>query len=223
MGIGAVNLDAVSDVSRRPTGGVHRAAFLDRDGVINAMWWDPTHGTVDSPTNPDQFRMLPGVPEAICRLRALGFRIAVVSNQPGIAKGKMTPHLLDAITQKMRDELRSAGALLEGVYYCLHHPDAALAAYRGDCQCRKPRPGLLRQAAEELAIDPSRSYMIGDGVVDVQAGKGVGCTTIWLGNPRCDVCKLMDERDARPDYTAPTLYAAVQLIEQRETRHADFR
>lgn len=222
MGIGSVNRFAMVGVGGRTASRRDRAVFLDRDGVINAMWWDPTHGVVDSPSNPDQFQILPGVPEAICRLRALGFQIVVVSNQPGIAKGKMVPHLLDAITQKMRDELRPAGALVDGVYYCLHHPEAALPAYRRDCQCRKPRPGLLRQAATDLAIDPSRSYMIGDGVIDVQAGKAVGCTTMWIGNLKCDVCKIMDERDARPDFTAPTLHSAVQLIEQQEARHADF-
>lgn len=200
-----------------------RAVFLDRDGVINAMWLDPDHGTVDSPANPDQFRLLPGVSEAVCRLRALGFRIVVVSNQPGIAKGKMVPDLLDAITRKMEDELRRAGALLDGVYYCLHHPAAALPAYRQDCGCRKPRPGLLRRAAEELGIDLGRSYMIGDGLHDVQAGRAVGCTTIWLGNLKCEICKVVEENDARPDYVGAALYEAAQLIEQREGSRGDLR
>lgn len=194
-----------------------RAVFLDRDGVINAMWLDPEHGTVDSPAHPDQFRLLPGVPEAVRRLRGLGFRIVVVSNQPGIAKGKMVPGLLDAITRKMEDELRTAGASLDGVYYCLHHPAAALRAYRQDCGCRKPRPGLLRRAAEELGIDPERSYMIGDGLSDVQAGKAVGCTTIWLGNLKCEICKAMDENGVRPDYAELTLHDAARLIEERES------
>lgn len=221
MGIDTVARRNLPDAGRAPAPG--RAVFLDRDGVINAMWWDPDHGTVDSPASPDQFRLLPGVPEAIRRLRALGFRIVVVSNQPGIGKGKMTPHLLDAITGKMHDELRSAGVALDGVYYCLHHPEARLDAYRQDCRCRKPRPGLLRQAARDLAIDPSRSYMVGDGVTDIQAGKAVGCTTIWLGRLKCDVCRIMQDTDARPDYVTATLYEAAHLITRREVRHANLR
>lgn len=200
-----------------------RAVFVDRDGVINAMWWDLEHGTVDSPANPDQFQLLPGVSEGIARLRALGFRIVVVSNQPGIAKGKMVPYLLNAITCKMEDELRSAGASLDGVYYCLHHPEAVLPAYRQNCECRKPRPGLLRQAAGELEIDLGRSYMIGDGLTDIQAGKAVGCTTIWLGNLKCEVCTVMDENGARPEYVALSLYEASQLIAEREGSRGDLQ
>lgn len=211
------------EVISRPSAGAHRAIFLDRDGVINAMWLDPDHGTVDSPIHPDQFRLLPGVPEAIRHLRALGFRIVVVSNQPGIGKGKMAAHVLGAITRNMRAELAAAGAPLDAVYYCLHHPEAALSVYRQDCQCRKPRPGLIRRAGAELALDLSRSYMIGDGVVDIQAGKAVGCTTIWLGTLKCEMCKVMRQRDAEPDHVAATLYEAAQLIGEKEACHADFR
>jgi D-glycero-D-manno-heptose 1,7-bisphosphate phosphatase len=202
---------------------MNRAVFLDRDGVINEMWWEPDHGIVDSPARPDQFRILPGVPAAIRQLRSLGFRIVVVSNQPGIGKGKMTPSGLEAVTQKMHDELTAAGAPLDAVYYCLHHPNAALLSYRQQCHCRKPRPGLLRRASEELAIDLSRSYMIGDGVVDVQAGRAARCTTIWLGTVKCDMCKVMHQHDARPDHIAASLDEAAHLITERETCHADFR
>ncbi len=218
MGIGSLACREAADVGRPPIRG--RAVFLDRDGVVNAMWWDPDHGTVDSPANPDQFHILAGVPQAIARLQALGFRVVVVSNQPGIGKGKMAPHLLEAITRKMHDELRSAGVALDGVYYCLHHPEATLAVYRQECQCRKPLPGLLHQAAQALGIDPSRSYMIGDGVTDIQAGKAVGCTTIWLGRLKCDVCRVMQDADARPDYVRATLAEAAELITEREARHA---
>lgn len=200
-----------------------RAVFLDRDGVINAMWVDPEHGTVDSPAHPDQFQLLPGVPEAFRRLRHLGFRLVVVSNQPGIAKGKMAPHLLDAITREMQGALRLAGASLDGVYYCLHHPEAVLPSYREKCECRKPRPGLLRQAANELEIHLGRSYMIGDGLTDVQAGRAVGCTTIWLGKLKCEICRVMDENGSRPDYISLTLSQAAELIEQMEGPHGNLR
>jgi D-glycero-D-manno-heptose 1,7-bisphosphate phosphatase len=200
-----------------------RAVFLDRDGVINAMCWDPDHGLVDSPSRPEEFRLLPGVTEALHDLRALGFRLVVVSNQPGIAKGKLTLRLLEAITHTMCAALRDAGIELDGIYYCLHHPEAIVPAYRHACDCRKPRPGLLRQAACNLGLDPARSYMVGDGVTDVLAGKAAGCTTIWLGRLKCDVCRVMQEADARPDHVTTTLREAAQLITRRETCHADLR
>jgi D-glycero-D-manno-heptose 1,7-bisphosphate phosphatase len=223
VGIDPVNRDDVVPGAAQPPVGDPRAVFLDRDGVINGMWWDPDHGTVDSPANPDQFRLLPGVPEAIRELRALGFRIVVVSNQPGIGKGKMAPHLLDAITQKMRAELAGGGARLDAVYYCLHHPEAARSEYRQECPCRKPRPGLLRRAADDLAIDLARSYMVGDGVVDIQAGRAVRCTTIWLGTVKCETCQVMRQLDASPHYVAASLAEAAKLIAEMETCHADLR
>jgi D-glycero-D-manno-heptose 1,7-bisphosphate phosphatase len=185
---------------------------LDRDGTINGMVYDPEFGLVDSPQNAEQFQLLPGVPEAVRLINELGFLAIVVSNQPGIAKGKCTSGGLEAITQKMHDELSRAGAHLDAVRYCLHHPEAALKEYRVVCNCRKPRPGLLQQAADELAIDLRASFMVGDGLTDVLAGKAVGCTTILLGNHKCDTCKVMEERGARPDSVFPDLLAAVGFI-----------
>jgi D-glycero-D-manno-heptose 1,7-bisphosphate phosphatase len=192
----------------------HRATFLDRDGVINAMWLDPEHGIVDSPTNPEQFRLLPNVVPAIQILRDMGLLIVVVSNQPGIAKGKMVPHLLEAITQKMHTELATGGAKVDAVYYCLHHPEAIIDQYRIICNCRKPRPGLLKQAASELSLDLGRSYMIGDGINDVLAGKAVGCTTVWLGSTKCDQCQILRKEGAWPDFTVDGLLAAAKLIQR---------
>jgi D-glycero-D-manno-heptose 1,7-bisphosphate phosphatase len=193
-------------------GPLRRGVFLDRDGVINAMWHDAEHGTVDSPANPEQWMMLDGVAAAIARLNGAGFAVAVVSNQPGIAKRKLTPALLDAITRCMRAGLAAEGARLDGVYYCLHHPDAVIPEYRVACDCRKPAPGLLRRAASELDVDLASSYMIGDGVTDVQAGNRAGCTTIWIGARKCDVCALMRTPEATPRLTAPDLAAAVDLL-----------
>ena len=191
---------------------MRRAVFLDRDGVINDMVYDPDHGIVDSPQNPDQFHLLPGVGIAIRDINQLGYLAVVVSNQPGIAKGKCTPALLSAVTAKMERQLAESGARLDGVYYCLHHPDAALGEYRLVCDCRKPKAGLLYQAAAELGIDLSRSYMIGDGLTDVQAGKKAGCTTVFIGSQRCDVCRLMMKLDVRPDLIVPNLSEAVRRI-----------
>jgi D-glycero-D-manno-heptose 1,7-bisphosphate phosphatase len=191
-----------------------RGVFLDRDGVINRMVYDAEHGTVDSPTNPDQFEMIPGAAAAIRALNQLELPVVVVSNQPGIAKGKMTSALLSAITDKMQAELAAAGAQLDGVYYCLHHPDAVLSDYHLQCDCRKPKPGLLQRAANELGISLADSWMIGDGLVDVQAGRAAGCVTVWLGTLKCDVCQIAREKNAMPDRVAADLAEAARMIAQ---------
>ncbi|MBT4431719.1 MAG: HAD-IIIA family hydrolase [Nitrospinaceae bacterium] len=193
-----------------------RAIFLDRDGVINPMCLNPDHGTVDSPANPDQFNILPGVTDTICRFREMGFAVVVISNQPGVAKGKMVPDLLNEITEKMKRLLYHSGAELDGIYYCLHHPDALLPEYRELCECRKPKPGLLLRAAEELEIDLKSSFMIGDGLTDVLAGQSVGCRTVWLGNLKCEICREMDKHRVRPDFVADNLPDSLKFIEPDE-------
>lgn len=192
-----------------------RGVLLDRDGVINRMVYDAEHGTVDSPANPDQFELLPGAAAAVHTLNQLGLPVAIVSNQPGVAKGKMTSALQEAITSKMHAELAAAGAHLDGVYYCQHHPDAKLAEYRVRCECRKPRPGLLLRAADELGISLVDSWMIGDGLIDVQAGQAAGCMTVWLGAWKCDVCHIARDKNATPTCIASDLAGAIRIIAER--------
>jgi D-glycero-D-manno-heptose 1,7-bisphosphate phosphatase len=217
MGIGGTLKKGVELMADK---GGRRAVFLDRDGCINAMVYHAEFGLVDSPQNPAEFRLLEGVAEAIRLLHELGFLAVVVSNQPGIAKGKCTAQLVEAITAQMQRELAAGGAQLDGIYYCLHHPEAELDEYRLACDCRKPKPGLLLRAAAELGIDLRVSHMIGDGLTDVLAGRAAGCHTILLGRERCDLCRVMEELDARPDDYAPQLLAAARLIEAVSRRTA---
>ncbi len=193
-----------------------RGVFLDRDGVINAMVYDPDHGIIDSPTNLNQFRLLPGAGEAIKGIKEMGFLAVVISNQPGIAKDKFSLEILQAIDKKMKEELAQFGAHLDKIYYCFHHPEAIKKEYRKNSSYRKPNPGLLLKAAEELKIDLTSSYMIGDGLTDVQAGKRAGCKTILLGRLKCDLCKMMEDLEAKPDLIASDLSEAVKLIEKVE-------
>lgn len=186
-----------------------RAVFLDRDGVINSYVCHSEFGTVDSPATPDEFVLSEGVCDALEALHRLGFLLIVISNQPGIAKGRFTPALLDATTQKMKNE---CAGLLDAVYYCLHHPQAVLPEYRQQCECRKPKPGLLFQAAREWDVDLANSYMIGDGVVDVAAGKAAGVTSIFIGNRKCYLCTEFKEQDAVPDFIAEDLKTAAGII-----------
>jgi D-glycero-D-manno-heptose 1,7-bisphosphate phosphatase len=189
-----------------------KAVFLDRDGVINALVYYPEQGIVDSPFTVEQFRLLPGVGEAINNLHEMGYKIILVSNQPGIAKGNMSKETFEEIATKMKGELARQGAFLDAEYYCFHHPEAKIGRFKANCECRKPKPGLLLQAANEMDIDLPHSWMIGDGLTDVKAGKDTGCKTVLLGRMKCELCHLMHEEDARPDTICLDLLEAAKKV-----------
>jgi D-glycero-D-manno-heptose 1,7-bisphosphate phosphatase len=193
---------------------MNRAVFLDRDGVINEIVYFPELGVLDSPLNPGQFRLLPGAAEAIGILNRLGLKVILASNQPSIAKGKMTEKTFERVRSKMGKELREKGAYIDAEYYCFHHPLAKDARYRVDCECRKPKPGLLLKAAKDLGVDLSRSYVVGDSLTDIKAGKAVGCRTFLIGNLKCDLCRLMEDECVKPDLIVPSLLAAAKIIEK---------
>ena len=189
-----------------------KAIFLDRDGVINELIYYQEQGIIDSPFTVEQFRLLPGVSEAIRKLHEMDYKVVLVSNQPGVAKGHMSEQTFDKIKQKMKEELAKEGAFLDGEYYCLHHPEAKVERLAVNCECRKPKPGLLLIAAKEMGIDLSQSWMIGDGLTDVKAGKGAGTRTILLGRMKCELCQLMDEQDAKPDSMCSNLLEVTKMI-----------
>ncbi len=176
------------------------------------MVYNPEHGVLDTPLNPKEFSLLPRVGEAIHAINQMEFLAVVISNQPGVAKGKMTLPLLNAITEKMLEEVEKSGAKLDKIFYCLHHPEAVLAEYRQICDCRKPKAGLLLKASQELGINLKLSYMIGDGVTDIQAGKEVGCKTIWIGKKKCETCEIFQDIKVNPDFTASNLLQAISFI-----------
>ncbi len=189
-----------------------KAVFLDRDGVINELIYYREQGIIDSPFTVEQFSLLPGVSEAIKKLRETDYKVILVSNQPGIAKGHMSQKTFDKIREKMKEELAKDGALLDGEYYCFHHPEAKIEKLKVNCECRKPKPGLLLQAAKEMDIDLPHSWMIGDGLTDIKAGKDAGVRTILVGRMKCELCRLMDEENARPDAVCPDLLEATKVI-----------
>ena len=149
-----------------------RAVLLDRDGVINVereyLW------AVDA------FEFVPGAVDALKRLADAGWRLVVVTNQSGIARGYYTEDDYQRLTAHMRARLARAGVQLNAVLHCPHLPDAAVDAYRMQCDCRKPAPGLLLRAARQLSLDLSRSVLIGDKLSDVQAGRAAGVGRCWL-------------------------------------------
>ncbi len=130
-----------------------KAVFLDRDGVINELIYYPEQGVVDSPFTVEQLRLLPGVGVAINKFHEMGYKVILVSNQPGIAKGFISAETFDSIRDKMKEELAKEGSSLDGEYYCFHHSQAKVDELKANCNCRKPKPGLLLQAARDMDID----------------------------------------------------------------------
>jgi histidinol-phosphate phosphatase family protein len=194
-----------------------KAVLLDRDGVINALVYHEDAGVIDAPFKRSQFKVLPRVPEAIRFLNALGLRVAVVSNQPGIAKGHLKLGILKAFENKMLSQIRSEGGRIDGIFYCLHHPEAKLSKLRQQCHCRKPETGLLEQAAEELQVSLEQCYMIGDGIPDLLAGTRAGCRTIFIGRWKCEICQFTEAPHVHPAFVAEDLWEAAQLIRSEMT------
>ncbi len=149
-----------------------RAAFLDRDGVLNE-----DHGYVH---RIDDFHWMAGAVAALQRLQQAGYALVVVTNQAGIAKGLYTPADLDLLHNHMRAQLQQQGVALTGVYACPHHPEALLPAYRQACACRKPQPGMLLQAAQEHRLDLAASNLFGDKPSDIEAARRAGVGRSWL-------------------------------------------
>jgi len=154
-----------------------KAIFLDRDGTINKY--------VGFLRNIDEFELIPGVAEAIKRINSSGYLAIVVTNQPVIARGEVTVPELQEIHNKMETLLGADGAYLDAIYYCPHHPhrgyEGEIPELKIDCDCRKPKPGMLFRAAEDFNIDLTTSWMIGDGENDIKAGKAAGCRTALIG------------------------------------------
>ena len=194
----------------------NKAVFLDRDGVINEVIYHKEMGIIDSPFTVEQFKLLPKVAEVINIFHDLGFRVIVVSNQPGMAKDHFSIDVFEKIREKMNTELKKDDAEVDAEYYCFHHPYATVKKYKKICNCRKPKPGMLKKAAEEHNIDLSKSWMIGDGIIDIAAGQTAGCKTILIGRMKCDLCKIMEDENVKPDYIKPNLYKASLIIKNKE-------
>jgi D-glycero-D-manno-heptose 1,7-bisphosphate phosphatase len=158
--------------------------LFDRDGVLNELWREHEVDVGDSPVCPDQLALTPHAAEAVRRVNDVGVPCVVVSNQPGVAKGKLTMPLLQQVTFALLKGLAAGGAWVDSIYYCLHHPDAVLPELRLHCPNRKPRPGMLLQACQQFRADPSKTWMLGDAWTDIEAGAAVGCRTAWIGAAR---------------------------------------
>ena len=149
-----------------------RAVFLDRDGTINVEK-DYLHKVED-------FEFIPGAPEAIKKLKDAGFLVIVVSNQSGVARGYFDGDAVTLLHEHIQDELKGYDTVIDAFYFCPHHPDEGLGAYKVDCNCRKGNPGMLLQASRENDLDLQNSFMVGDKLADIEAGERAGCKSILV-------------------------------------------
>lgn len=182
------------------------AVFLDRDGTLNEMVYDPTHGLLDSPRRPEQVRAVAHASQLLQDLREMGFLIVLVTNQPGISKGTLTLEELHAVNLELSEVL--APSRWDALEFCPHHPDFGPA-----CGCRKPMPGMLLKAARDHGVDMQKSWMVGDGLVDVQAGKAAGCRTILLSKLKVNLIeRFFDFEGAEPDFVVRNLLEVLCCI-----------
>lgn len=181
---------------------MNKAVFLDKDGTIIE--------DVGYMNSPQQIKFLPGSIEAIKMLNETGFKVVVISNQAGVARGLVTEDMLQTIDKVLHRGILNGGAHLDGIYYCPHHPEHGVYPYKQVCECRKPHPGLIKKAQHDLQIDLSQSYMIGDKATDIEAGKGAGTKTIFIltGCGKEEREKL----ESPPNHTAENLLEAVRWI-----------
>jgi D-glycero-D-manno-heptose 1,7-bisphosphate phosphatase len=169
-----------------------RAVFLDRDGVINRVV--TRNGTVGVPASPEEVEILPDVPQALRALRAGGYVLVVVTNQPDVARGALPRSTVEFIHERLKGEL-----CLDAILTCFH--DNA-----DDCDCRKPKPGLLLRGAQEFGIDLASSFMVGDRWRDVEAGQRAGCRTFFLD-------RHYDERQPTSwDFRVTSLSEAASIV-----------
>lgn len=180
---------------------MNKAVFLDRDGTLN-----PDPGYI---SDPDAFNLFPGVGAALAGLQGAGFLLILITNQSGIARGLITSEQLVAIHEKMQSQLAEAGATIDAIYHCPHHPDYPPVDGISDCNCRKPRPGLIERALQDYQINPASSYMIGDRSSDIKIALATGVKPVFIGPaPLPDFAAV----ETFPDLSA----AAAWILQQKD-------
>ena len=185
-----------------------KAVFLDRDDTLIE---DP--GYINEPA---QVKLLDGVPEALIQLKALGYKLIVVTNQSGVAHGIVTEKALGEIHDRMKQLLINKNAYLDGIYYCPYHPEGVIPKYRKESDLRKPSPGMLLKAADEMHIDLNQSWCVGNSSRDIEAGVRAGCKTILIDLPpshqKTRPTVMMTR--VNPDYKAVNIKEAVNIIKK---------
>jgi len=189
----------------------NKAVFVDRDRTLMD---DPGYVTA-----PSAVKLLPGVETAIKSLSSVGYRVIVVTNQAGVARGLFGIEALEGLHAELRRQLAERGAHLDGIYYCPYHPEGAVEEFTRDSDLRKPKPGMLLKAAEDFGLDLSQSWMVGDGPADVEAGQRAGCRTIRVRMPGVPPPAEETDENAQADFTVRNLVDAARII-TREMQEA---
>lgn len=182
----------------------NKAVFLDRD---NTLLEDPGYIS-----DPSAVRLLPGVELAMKSLTHAGYKLVVVTNQSGIARGMLTEETLDKIHAEMTRQLTERGAHVDAIFYCPYHPEGTVEQYAQNSDLMKPRPGMLLKAAKQLDIDLSVSWMVGDSPRDIEAGLRAGCRTIRLKIHSTHQTMEHEDEDISADFTARNLVDAAKII-----------
>ncbi len=183
----------------------NKAIFLDRDDTIIE-----DTGYIN---DPDQVKLLEGVPEAMSSLKTMGYKLVVVSNQSGVARGLVTEEALGRIHKRLEQLLAEKGVSLDRIYYCPYHPDGVIPKYRKESDLRKPNPGMLLAASKDLDIDLAESWMVGNSARDVAAGKRAGCNTVMIAGRTHE--QKIPPGEPSPDYRAVNLKEVVNIIKMR--------
>ena len=187
-----------------------KAIFIDRDGTLNE--------DVGYISDPKEFRLFDFAPEAVRLINNSGFLVIVLTNQSGIARGFLTEEILGRLHDKMESELASRGARIDRIYFCPHHPEIGEPPYKVDCDCRKPKSGLILQAATEMDVNLKKSYVVGDRYRDMEMGQAVGATGVLVltGFGREEALTPPANRLQQPEHVAENLVEAVRWILNRE-------
>ena len=185
------------------------AVYIDRDGVLTVLVPDESTGMLESPLHPEDVELLPGVAQAARALARAGFVLVGVTNQPAAAKQTVTVDVLETVQTRVVELLAAQGVEFDAWRICLHHPQGTDPVFGRACECRKPAPGMLLSAAEELGIDLAGSWMVGDTDADVLAGRAAGCKTLLIEN-----AQSAHKRSGSvvPDRCAPDLVQAVSVL-----------
>lgn len=196
-----------------------RLALLDRDGTLIDVVRDEETGTVQTAFHPSQLRILPGVVDGLRALADAGFALAIVTNQPGPAKGHFGREAVLRTNAALVERLARDGIRIARVEACMHHPDGGEggdASLVGPCECRKPKPGMLLSAMRALGASPDGTWMIGDSHADVEAARAAKVRAgLLFAEGRCEICPLRGGPRVVPDVSAPRLDALVRAIVER--------
>lgn len=193
-----------------------KACFFDRDGIINEMVFDQESGSIHIPLNVSQVILDYAISSTLQETKKLGYLNIIISNQPNVGLQQMSMETFKEIDSLISKKLNQQGVVIDKEYFCFHHPYSHLLEFKKDCDCRKPKMGLFLTAAKEFNIDLQKSWMIGDGVYDIIAGKKAGCKTIFVSNAANETGyyrKLMEKLNGiEPDFIVKNTREVLSVV-----------